>query len=351
MFLVYCVANYRLIVPVLFPEFISHRVEFVDSYPASLYEVVKQMGALGILGHYASDSNQFPIIILVCGIIFFFVLKDKTIERRIWFLGLISFLLISTAWYGLYYWHGFGSVKTILFSLVPFQLQRFHFIHPIAFGVLFYFSLVLISDRFRWGKLLMITLISAQLLVNFGHHELRVNRDNPSFKAFFAEAQLEQISHYINASKLLDKRVVSLGIHPAVTQFNGLNTLDGYFVNYPLQYKKRFREVIAPELLKNEEMRKYFDDWGSRAYIMSSELWTSYGENRFSVSKTAQLLPPKKVVLRDLSLNTKALQELGAGFILSAVEIIEPKRLSLNFEKMFADNESAWNIYLYSIAP
>jgi hypothetical protein len=348
--LVYCVANYRLIIAIAFPEFISHRVEFVDSSPASLIEVVKQVGALGLLGHYASPSNQFPLVILVCGVIFLVVLKNKSIPRRAWFLGLISFLIVSTVWYGLYYWQGFSSVKTLFFSLIPIQLQRFHFIHPIVFGVLFYLSLDLISDRVRWGKILAVTLIITQLVVNFGYHELLANRKNPSFKAFFAQSQFEQILTYINSAELSDKRVASVGIHPAIAQFNGFDTIDGYFVNYPLAYKERFREVVAPELLKNEEMRKYFDDWGSRAYLFSSELWSSYGENKFSVSKTVQSLPPNKIVLEEFTVNSNALRELGAGFILSAIEIIEPEGSGLNFEKVFTHKESAWDIYLYSVA-
>lgn len=42
---------------------------------------------------------------------------------------------------------------------------------------------------------------------------------------------------------------------------HGFYTVDGYSNNYPLEYKHRFREVIAAELEKNEEVRVYFDLW------------------------------------------------------------------------------------------
>ena len=57
-------------------------------------------------------------------------------------------------------------------------------------------------------------------------------------------------------------RVAHLGISPAPALMHGFYTVDGYSNNYPLEYKHRFREVIAPEIEKNEEVRVYFDTWG-----------------------------------------------------------------------------------------
>ena len=41
-------------------------------------------------------------------------------------------------------------------------------------------------------------------------------------------------------------RVAHLGISPAPALMHGFYTVDGYSNNYPLEYKHRFREVIAP---------------------------------------------------------------------------------------------------------
>lgn len=49
-------------------------------------------------------------------------------------------------------------------------------------------------------------------------------------------------------------RVAHLGISPAPSLMHGFYTVDGYSNNYSLEYKHRFREVIAAEL---EKMRKY----------------------------------------------------------------------------------------------
>jgi hypothetical protein len=64
-----------------------------------------------------------------------------------------------------------------------------------------------------------------------------------------------------------DYRVVSIGLHPAVAQYNGLYTLDTYNNFYPLSYKHQFLNIIAPELNKNKSLKSYFDLWGGRCYI------------------------------------------------------------------------------------
>lgn len=65
-------------------------------------------------------------------------------------------------------------------------------------------------------------------------------------------------------------RVAHLGISPAPSLMHGFYTVDGYSNNYSLEYKHRFREVIAEELEKNEEVRVYFDLWGNRCYLFNS---------------------------------------------------------------------------------
>ena len=69
---------------------------------------------------------------------------------------------------------------------------------------------------------------------------------------------------------------VAYGMHPAVLQYNGIATLDGYLGFYEQEYKEAFRKVIAPALESNEWSRAYFDDWGARAYVFSAS-----GENTY----------------------------------------------------------------------
>ena len=83
----------------------------------------------------------------------------------------------------------------------------------------------------------------------------------PSFKQFYATDQFNEIDQYIGAPKS-SYRVASIGLHPAIAQYNGFYTLDTYNNFYPLEYKHQFRKIIAAELDKNAHLRQYFDDMG-----------------------------------------------------------------------------------------
>ena len=89
---------------------------------------------------------------------------------------------------------------------------------------------------------------------------------------------MDEIAKAIGREKS-DYRIVSVGMNPAVSLFNGFYTVDGYSTDYPLEYKHEFREIIKDELAKDEGVRGYFDDWGNRCYIFSAELPVSTGLN------------------------------------------------------------------------
>lgn len=72
-----------------------------------------------------------------------------------------------------------------------------------------------------------------------------------------------------------DENVISVGFDPMIASFHGFRHLDGYFQMYSLAHKRAFRRVIAAELDKNPEKRRYFDDWGSRIYVFVSDTPTA----------------------------------------------------------------------------
>ena len=121
-----------------------------------------------------------------------------------------------------------------------------------------------------------------------------------------------------------------MGIFPSITQYNGFYTLDSYQPNYELDYKIKFREVIEGELTKSDDNRKYFDNWGSRCYIFSSEL-----KRNFFVTTIKSV--------KNLNINTNVLKEMGCNYVISAVEINNAKNINLTFIDKFNDVSSPFN--------
>lgn len=88
-------------------------------------------------------------------------------------------------------------------------------------------------------------------------------------------------------------------------------------------------------------MRKYYDEWGCRCYVLSAEL----GINNYLVHKGAG---SKEI---DLALNTDAAKKLGAQYLFSAVKISNAKELGMTLlrEAPFETSDSYYAIYLYEL--
>lgn len=161
-----------------------------------------------------------------------------------------------------------------------------------------------------------------------------------SYKSFLSENLFKGIDNYINRPKQ-DYRVVSVGIPPSISQFNGFYTLDGDFDVYPARYYLLFRKIIADEIRKSETIKLKYDYGGAQAFIYSAELVDRYFNNCMKTEKNVQI--------NHLAINTDQLRSMGGKYIFSAVPINNYHELKLNFEKMFTDNISLYNVYVYSL--
>jgi hypothetical protein len=131
-------------------------------------------------------------------------------------------------------------------------------------------------------------------------------------------------------------KVISVGLHPAVAQYNGLYTLDGYFANYSLKYKHEFRKVIRNELNRDESLKNYFDNWGSRCYAFSSELGKYFISN-------------KRDSIQDLAYDFKHLKTMGGEYIISVAPINESINTEIELMERINYDASYWDVFLYKI--
>ena len=152
----------------------------------------------------------------------------------------------------------------------------------------------------RWRRFVHAALI-AQLLVLIPFHEeltYGAYHHAPSFREFYASDQFKQIKRFIG--RPTDSyRVASIGLHPAIAQYNGFYTLDTYANIYPLKYKYQFRKIIAKELDKNPALKRYFDEWGAAATCLLTSL-----EN---ITRSKE----HKEKITNLELNTEAFKNGG----------------------------------------
>ncbi|MBM7645448.1 hypothetical protein JOD45_001659 [Scopulibacillus daqui] len=337
MTIVFLFVNYRIIYEMFFsPEFISHREAFNRGNWSA---VISLAIAIGVFIFGQTHVIRLTHYIVLPAIIAAFIIahRKKVNVRLLKYLFLLN--LLFSFIFGLYCWGGLKKIKEKWSIFETFNFGRFHFLEPPVWYICFALALIVIwQSTKKFGKPIALSLLCAQIILLFlFNDELKYRYFHyPSYAEFYSKPLFQDIKKYIGKDPA-DYRVVSIGIHPSIAQYNGFYTLDGYVVSYPLAYKKNFREIIAPELAKNQSIRRYFDNWGSRAYIFTAELGKHY------------MYDGGRKKIHHLDLNTDALKRMGGSYILSAVRILNAKEERLTLLRSFQNKASPWKIYLYKV--
>jgi hypothetical protein len=339
MLMVFIFVEYRHIYMLVFDSgFTSVRTDFRSpeepSFFYGVYQIIIQTLRSFALGGSFNNSLQ-TFFILPTVIIGHFILFDRRIKE---YTLPFSFGLIFLSCLG-YATYRSGLLTPLKEKFYFIKVFNPYFVHlePLLWFIVFALSLQLIVNYARRGTLIALVLISLQVLYGFFYHDEIQKIRKPSYIDFYSPDLFKEISQYIGKPKDT-YRVVSIGMHPAVSLYNGFYTLDGYFPNYPLAHKKAFRRIFSEEIEKSKEIKRYFDDFGSRCYVFVAELELA---NWLYTKK-------KKGVIRDLDFNTEAFRDMGGRYIFSSVEVKNYKDNKWELLKVFEDNTSPWRIFLYS---
>ena len=337
----YAAVEYQLINSVFAPQtWVSHRTEWNRWTDLSVSSNIRRTLELGLTTQYHTGSFSTLPAILATGAAFVLLIAKK---RRAGVLDVVAVAIaVVCLEYGFYDWIVFVCGRLVP-TLKYFNAGRFYFLLPLLWFVLFAMSLKELR-RVRWGWVVVWCLIASQAYVIMklnteckNNIKLLIGRPiaQPTFKEFFSQKIFDEIDAFIGRPKD-SYRVVSIGMHPSVAQFNGFYTLDSYTNSYPLSYKRQFRQIIEKELDKNASIRQYFDSWGNRCYVFVDGV----GWNEENRGQTIQ----------HLELNTAALARMGGKYIMSANEIANFRDNGLVFEREFGGHGPFRKVYLYRVA-
>ncbi len=335
--------------------YISHRVEWniplfwgidlhecIDRFKTFLFDGVPFSHHAVTL--HAKVSEFILPIALICGF-----------RDRGWLKKISSFLVIIvliTAWLCFFHWYPFTIIREKCFFLRVFQWDRFYFLLPILWALVLALSLYMISKIKEIGNKLVVLFLFMQLFyVVTSNPELKRNMrilsakyfgtschvKYLSFKQYFSEDLFSQISCYIHRPKS-SFRVVTIGLHPSLVQYNGFYALDGFMPDYPLAYKHEFKKIIERELEKNAGIAKGFNNWGSACYIYTAEGGIIEEKSEAKLS-----------TIKKLDLNTDQLKKMGCEYVFSIYEIENYQENGLKYLKLFKDTNSPWEVFLYEI--
>ena len=361
MLIIYIAENFRLLGEILGPNtsWVSHKSEYVLTAEAFLPALWRNLTKGG---QHSEDYHMFLVIVTLAAALAGFLVRNETVKRLqrtigiclLWnfFFSLLAALSDSAA---------FVSLRSNMTALRAFQIDRLLWIAPafwyfaFACGAMIGAELLIYEKRKLIGAILIVIVgcgaVAAGLqifLMGDVKSNIRKLQDPDygllSFGDYYAIGVMPLVENYLREATGLEAseyRVVSLGIDPAAALYHGFYCLDGYSNNYSLKYKHSFRRILAPELERSEYLREYFDDWGNRCYLFSSEC-----PGYYTIEKGG-------FYFQDYRLDVNALKELGGDYLLSAAYIANASEqgLILMNENPLETEDSYYRIYIYEVAP
>jgi hypothetical protein len=331
---IFMLVEYRLVNSFLFSTEPNSRDEYFHAY-LPLWKAVRLTLKNYVLGHTHVMTVHGLFVLPVMFIALYFVYNNKLWKQEKLFVFLFGLNFLLSLWYAFWFYKGWLPLTKRFHFMDTFNFARYHFLRPMVIYAGFALSLKILSLQGRsWANTAKWFAIAQILLLCLYNDEIFYHK-KPTVREFYAEELFTEIKEHIGDEQK-NYRVASIGIHPAISQYNGFYTLDTYNNFYPLSYKHQFRKIIDEELAKNKTIRKYFDQWGGRCYIYTAQLGKKYMIKKDSKRK-----------LKNLQLNTNVFKEMGGKYILSALPIANPERIQLKLDKVFESKNSAWKIYLY----
>lgn len=356
----YIVVNRALLAEFLLGSrsYVSHREEMVSA-AMPFWETF--LSVFQNSAQHALSLHKFLILPIVVFLILGAVCKKEGRVKLIYRAAVGIFLLLIGI--ALFYavCHS-GIVINLKNSMTGFlryfQIERFYWLYPalwylefaLAAAVLWKTEIPGIRRQLMVVKLAVVMLCLLPTLrllkVNSNMYQ-NVNQINNgseitgyiSWKSWFAEDLMQKLDEAIGRDKS-SYRVAHLGVSPTPALMHGFYTVDGYSNNYPLEYKHRFRRVIAEELEKNPEMKSYFDQWGNRCYLFNSVsgIYMRLGKGN-------------SLVYEGLEFDMDALRELGCEYLFSGSEISDAGRMGMKLIGYYETEDSYWGIWLYALKP
>lgn len=337
----YLISCWDLVVNFLFPvDFVSHRIEFQQR--PTLHAIYADMKQLFEMGRFHCGNLHIKVIVVVIAVSFGLQIWKRKLNKPL--------LITSIALVGTF---SLCVAGKLMMAYVPFDFfaaftaDRFFFFLPSLWMIAFACALGEVAEDIRWGSvvamvlasLMIPTLYNTNAELKSGIRQLQGREpERPTYRQFYDVELFNVLAEDLNIESRTEIKVACLGMHPAVAQYNGFYTIDGYWDMYRLEYKHAFRRVISGELAKSEEIQKYFDGWGNRCYLFSAELGREYIFDK-NCGRS----------VKHLDINTNALADLGCQYIFAAVPIDNHESLDLKLLNTYDTPNSYRRIWVYEI--
>lgn len=352
----YAACEYRLFGQMLFSDEVTIRSTMTNSN-LSAAEIVREAVTVWREGIFHADGVHGKVVLPVCAV--YFLIRNGMYLLRRQPRGILRdpfnlvmlFIVFNCAVYGLYDCEPVRSlVETLAPPLKGWQFNRTVFFNPFLWYAALFLVLSKLYDRGIWPAWAANAVVCAAVLVVIltpnRYNDLYATCRNRAYE-YFHGAEVDDLDYeQFYAQELFDRIKSDIGyagewsaaygLHPAVLEYNGIATLDGYLGFYPQAYKEDFRRIIAPALERVEASRIYYDDWGARAYLYS-------GTDLSIVSATKTVYATD----RDIYIDTAAFRELGGKYLFSRIELANAGEAGLALCGSYTAQDGSMTVRVY----
>ena len=307
---------------------------------------------------FHAGSDHLPLVMPVClafliwRAVFWLRRRNITALLKEGILWILLLILFNCLIYGMYFW---GDFRRLFERIVPplkgFQFNRTVFFNPFLWYAAFFLALKGLYDRGKlWGKrlanLLACLAAAVILLTPAVYNEFYWTCYHQAYRAVYhTEVNLLNFREYYS-QELMEEILADIsyegeyaagyGLNPAVLEYNGVATLDGYLGLYPQSYKEAFTKLIQPAYDRVEEWRSYYGEWGARAY-----LYAGSGESIYNPYREQPLSDDR------LYIDAQQFRDMGGRYLFSRYALSGMEEMGFSLRGVYTHPASPYTIYLY----
>ena len=273
------------------------------------------------------------------------ILKDSINLVMLW-------IIFNVLIFGLYQ---FAPFRHLFEMLVP-PLTGFEFARTAYFNTfLWYAELLIVCVRmYDYTKknlhvLANVIAVVAVLVVMFVpqvYNDFYYTCYNQAYKILKHKETTYVNYNEFYSTKLFDKIIddikyngewsAAYGFHPAVLNYNGIATVDGYLGMYAQEYKDKWTSIIEPALEGSPSLKSYFEGWGARV-----SLYSGSDENTYAPLRNLEITDKRLVV------NMDELKSIDCKYIFSRIELSNADEIGVTLVGTYTDESSPYTIYVY----
>lgn len=268
--------------------------------------------------------------------------------------GILLLIVFNCLIFGLYQHAPFRRiVETLVPKLTGFEFARFAYFNTLLWYAALAVVCVKLADS---GKKLLQSLsliipAAALIIVMFAPamyndfyytcynqaYKLLKHRETSTvnYREFYSSELFEEIKADMGYS---GEWSASYGLHPAVLEYNGIATVDGYLGMYPQSYKDTWEKIIEPAFACSPSLEAYFRDWGARVNLISPA-----DENTYAPLRVFTLTDERLVADMD------ALRALDCVYIFSRIRFSNAGEAGITLVGEYTSPSSPYVIYVYRI--